>query len=55
MVGVGEGVGVGVGEGEGVGEGGRGLAAAVVGEEVCTEESRGERRPHWWRETSCSL
>lgn len=52
-VGVGEGEGEGVGEGEG--EGGRGLAAAVVGEEVCTEESRGERRPHWWRETSCSL
>lgn len=27
----------------GVGEGGSGLMAAAVGEEVCTEESRGER------------
>lgn len=36
-----------VGVGEGEGEGGRELMAAVVGEEVCTEESRGERGPHW--------
>lgn len=39
----------------GVGEGGVGWMAAVVGEEVCTEESRGERGPHWWKETFYSL
>lgn len=39
----------------GVGEGGRGLMAAAAGEEVYTEESRGEREPHWLKETSCNL
>lgn len=37
----------GVGEGVGEGEGGVGLMAAAVGEEECTEESRGESGPHW--------
>lgn len=52
-------VGVGVGEGEGEDEGedggGTGLMAAAAGEEVCTGESRGERGPHWLKETSCIL
>lgn len=39
----------------GVGEGGVGLMAAAVWEEVCTEESRGERGPHWLQETSYIL
>lgn len=48
---------VGGGADEGVGEGGGGevLMAAAVEEEVCTEESRGERGPHWLKETSYSL
>lgn len=39
----------------GVGEGGLGLMAAAVWEEVCTEGSRGERGPHWSKETSYIL
>lgn len=39
----------------GVGEGGRGSMAVAAGEEVCTEESMGERGPHWLKETSYSL
>lgn len=39
----------------GVGEGGVGLMAAAVWEEVCTEVSKGERGPHWLKETSYIL
>lgn len=39
----------------GVGAGGRGLKAAAAGEEVYTEESRGERGSHWVKETSYNL
>lgn len=39
----------------GVGEGGMGLMAAAVVGGVCTEESRGERGPHWLKETSYIL
>ena len=52
---VGVGVGVGEGEGVGVGEGAGGWMAAAVGEEACSEESRGERGLHWLKETSYSL
>lgn len=39
----------------GVGAGGRGLKAAAAGEEVYTEESRGERESHWVKETFYNL
>lgn len=47
--------GEGEGEDEGEGEGGGGLMAAAVGEEVYTEESRGEGGRHWLKETSYTL
>lgn len=55
MVGVDEGVDEGESVGEGEDEGAGGLMAAAVGEEACSEESRGERGLHWLKETSYSL
>lgn len=40
----------------GGGDGGvRGETAAAAGAEVCTEGSRSEEGPRWWKETFCSL